>query len=720
MRIADGITAPTEWVANSIRRGMSAECTVIPHGIDLTTWFPGNTHKEYILWNKSRVDRVCDPQPVYDVAELLPDKHFKMTVGKPVHPNIEITGLTPYADIRPVQEASVYLATAQETFGIGILEALACGVPVVGWNWGGQSEILPQEWLAQEGDLQTLAYKLRHVEHNVERCLEIASKYTWEAAMKLYEDVYTRAYRGTKRVSVVIRNYNTAAFLGDAIESVLPQLTQEDECIVVDDCSTDHSEEIAKRYPVKFVKTPQNLYLSGALNFGVAQANGNYILHLDADNMLGPRTIKLFTDALDADRGIDIAYGQVKWVKPDGVTTEDWKTNWPPSKFDIKAQLSHKNQIPCTSMYRRRVYDRTGVYRNRCRVAEDADFWCRATSLGFVPSMVTTAETLIYRNRPGTTSSQINDWPWEAWYDWRGKPPFGMYGPAESAEPVLVSVIIPVGPGHELLLQDALDSLYVQTFKNWECLVVNDTGRVLPWLPSWVKEFYTNKVGPGEARNVALRAAKGPLWMPLDADDYLASDALEKMVVEWRYSRGYVYSDYTKIESGNKYEVVKCPDQACKILKTQMPHVITGLYPRVSNIRFASGYLEDWDFALQMVQAGYCGAHIAEPLVYYRKTSGSRRQAWNDHYQEVIDRWEGENLPCNCKGKPLSNISTAIPLNSKAVRLQYNGNDLKKYYIGQQSGATYAFGTAEGLKIKVVLSEDANGLLGTGHFSLVS
>ena len=132
MQTSDFITAPTEWVANSLRRSTYRKVDVVPHGVD-PDWVPGRLNTGYVLWNKSRIDSVCDPEPVYQVAKLLPDIRFKLTVGTSgAASNIEITGLTPYTDHAPVQNAGVYLATAQETFGIGILEALACGVPVVG------------------------------------------------------------------------------------------------------------------------------------------------------------------------------------------------------------------------------------------------------------------------------------------------------------------------------------------------------------------------------------------------------------------------------------------------------------------------------------------------------------------------------------------------------------------------------------------------------------
>lgn len=706
MHISDFITAPTEWVANSIRRDMYRPVTVVPHGV-AEEWGPYGTNMGYVLWNKSREDKVCDAKPVYEVARLLPDIQFRMTVGSSLLPNVTITGLTPYSDRAPVANAGVYLATAQETFGIGLLEALACGVPVVGWNWGGQAEIVPQEWLVREGDYQALADKIQWaLRANLSaQCIDIASRYTWEAACQKYEEVYARKLSTTKRVSVVIRNYNTGKFLGDAVDSALAQLGLDDEIVIVDDCSTEpvNLDQYAVNQ-VRIVTTPKNLHLAGAMNYGIEHAQGRYILPLDADNMLAPNGLNLMVDALEADRSIDIAYGRINWLSDKPV-----KTDWPPSQFTLKYQLSHKNQIPCTSMYRRQVFTTCGPYRNRCRVAEDADFWCRATSLGFVPKQVTTAETFIYRVRAGTTSSTEKDWPWEKWY---GEPQLGITHESYSCEPTLVSVIIPVGPGHNLLLQDALDSLYMQTFKNWECIVINDTGRLLDWTPPWCKVIDTaGSVGPSQARNIGLEVAQGGLWLALDADDYLiGTTALETMLSAWRkMPEYYVYSDY---RHGNG-EVKQTTPRPCDVVKVGMPHILTGLYPILKDVRFEDRIAEDWDFVLQMNAAGYCGIHIGEPLVFYRSESGTRRKAFTEADRtSLLAKWGNQDMAgcskCAQKAKLLqmNNIAPPDPNSDSVVLVTYIGGEAKRYFTGDISGRTYTFGTQNGLKQKYVLADD--------------
>src|SRR4030066_311616 len=90
---------------------------------------------------------------------LLPDTRFITTFGTPA-PNVEITGTLSYEEGKQlIRKAGLYLCTARETFGIGTLEAMACGVPILGWNWGGQAEFIKHKetgWLCPPGDIEGL------------------------------------------------------------------------------------------------------------------------------------------------------------------------------------------------------------------------------------------------------------------------------------------------------------------------------------------------------------------------------------------------------------------------------------------------------------------------------------------------------------------------------------------------------------------------------------
>jgi len=145
MQHAVAHTAPSEWVARAMVRGMLVNPTVIYHGVDAEDWNPFLHKEDYVLWNKARKDKVSDPEDMNQVAKMLPKVKFLSTIGEK-DKNVRIAGVMPYPEMKGlIETAGVYLATARETFGIGTLEAMAAGVPVVGWDWGGQSEIIIHE-----------------------------------------------------------------------------------------------------------------------------------------------------------------------------------------------------------------------------------------------------------------------------------------------------------------------------------------------------------------------------------------------------------------------------------------------------------------------------------------------------------------------------------------------------------------------------------------------
>jgi cellulose synthase/poly-beta-1,6-N-acetylglucosamine synthase-like glycosyltransferase len=106
-------------------------------------------------------------------------------------------------------------------------------------------------------------------------------------------------------VSIVLINYNDKKWLSAAIVSCIAQTYDHLEIIVVDDCSTDGSFEIAQGYislssKIKVVQTPSNGGISVARNLGIKTARGEFIALLDSDDVFLPETIenniKLFTD----------------------------------------------------------------------------------------------------------------------------------------------------------------------------------------------------------------------------------------------------------------------------------------------------------------------------------------------------------------------------------------------------------------------------------------
>jgi len=94
-------------------------------------------------------------------------------------------------------------------------------------------------------------------------------------------------------VSIIINNYNYGRFLKDALESALDQTYQKIEVIVVDDGSTDNSQEVIANYGSSIIPVlKENNGQGSAINAGFKVSKGDIILFLDSDDMLLPTTVE--------------------------------------------------------------------------------------------------------------------------------------------------------------------------------------------------------------------------------------------------------------------------------------------------------------------------------------------------------------------------------------------------------------------------------------------
>ena len=99
-----------------------------------------------------------------------------------------------------IQSCFVYLATTKETFGIGILEAMASGVPVLGYNYGGAKDLVEHGvngYLVKPKDAKAMAGRLDHLLSNegarkgmAEKALEMSGRYRWSNITNEYMAAY--------------------------------------------------------------------------------------------------------------------------------------------------------------------------------------------------------------------------------------------------------------------------------------------------------------------------------------------------------------------------------------------------------------------------------------------------------------------------------------------------------------------------------------------------
>ena len=207
-----------------------------------------------------------------------------------------------------------------------------------------------------------------------------------------------------------------------------------------------------------------------------------------------------------------------------------------------------------------------------------------------------------------------------------------------SAKIPLVTVIIPCY-NHGKYLIEAIDSVKQQTKKDIEIIVIDDysSDQITKDIISGIKNDKTvrileNNVNRGVAatRNKAISEAKGIYIVPLDADDRLHPEFVEKAVKAIENGKGdVIYSHFELF--GNRECKVNLKSFSVKKMLYDNLVVNTALY-RKSAWKDVSGYsellktgLEDWDFWLSLIEKGNDFHRIEETLFYYRKHGKSRK-----------------------------------------------------------------------------------------------
>lgn len=205
-------------------------------------------------------------------------------------------------------------------------------------------------------------------------------------------------------VSIIVPCYNQAEFVSETLDSVLKQTYPSWECIIVNDGSTDdslkkinHYIQLDKRF--KLVDIP-NSGLGSARNKGIEKSKGEYILPLDADDIISSNFIQELLNSLLSSSKNKIAYSKAYKF---GFVNEFW--NLPEFNRD---NLLVKNQIYCTALYRKSDYLSIKGYDDKMPYmgVEDWEFWIRLFENGG-DAILNNEATFYYRTKPSSMITKL-------------------------------------------------------------------------------------------------------------------------------------------------------------------------------------------------------------------------------------------------------------------------------------------------------------------------
>ena len=205
------------------------------------------------------------------------------------------------------------------------------------------------------------------------------------------------------KVSVIIPTYNQAKFIDKAIESVLKQSYQDFEIIVINDGSTDNTEEIVKNYSdfrIRYICQANNMGVSEARNTGIKVSRGDYIALLDSDDEFLPeRLIKQVQILQNKSSEVGVVCSWSYNIDEKGNYIS--KRCLPRKDGYIYEDLLSTNPISVpTVLIRKECFEKVGIFDNLLDGQEDWDMWIRiAKYYKFFLIKIPLAKRRIHPNR---------------------------------------------------------------------------------------------------------------------------------------------------------------------------------------------------------------------------------------------------------------------------------------------------------------------------------
>lgn len=191
------------------------------------------------------------------------------------------------------------------------------------------------------------------------------------------------------RISVVLPVFNAEKYLAEALESVLAQTYPVFEIILVDDGSTDGSAKVAEKFGEIIRYSYQvNQGHGSALNVGFAQATGDYIAPMDADDIWVKDKIAWQLAEFREDPILDMVFGHLKhFISPELDEAVKQKISCPPDPMPAYS-------APAT-LLKRGAFSRVGSFDENWKVGQFMDWVIRAGEAGLASKIL--PEVICYR-----------------------------------------------------------------------------------------------------------------------------------------------------------------------------------------------------------------------------------------------------------------------------------------------------------------------------------
>ena len=390
-------------------------------------------------------------------------------------------------------------------------------------------------------------------------------------------------------ISIIVPIYNVENYLRMCLDSIQNQTYQNFECILVNDGSTDSSQQIAEEYLVdsRFKLINQsNKGLSGARNTGIShiREESTFVAFVDSDDYIYSNFLETLIEHIEDD--VDIIEGMIEYFH-DEIKVDNVSHN-----FEKKILITKDDKLGELALNELRVSVFPKLFR-KSLLTEDffPEGWI-FEDLAVVPELVSHSRKWIklpkviygYRIRPNSiTTKEFSEEKLDVfkifekydlffenendvikllveklkylhlnYHDIEFVPENNQYKQlyqqekqkllskiADYESKALISIIVPIY-NVEKYLRQCLDSIIAQTYQNFECLLINDGSpdnsadicREYVSKDSRFRYFEKENGGASSARNLGIECSGGAYITFIDADDWVDSDYLEVLYNE--------------------------------------------------------------------------------------------------------------------------------------------------------------------------------------------
>ena len=407
-------------------------------------------------------------------------------------------------------------------------------------------------------------------------------------------------------ISIIVPIYNVENYLRQCLDSIQNQTYKKFECIMVNDGSTDSSQQLAEEYLTdsRFKLINQsNKGLSGARNTGInhIREESIFVAFVDSDDYIYPDFLETLIEHIEDD--VDIIEGMIENFH------DEIKVDRVCHNFEKKILITKDDKLGELALNEMRVSVFPKLFR-KSLLTEDffPEGWI-FEDLAVIPELVSHSGKWIklpkviyaYRIRPNSiTTKEFSEEKLDVfkifgkydlffkdesdvtkllveklkylhlnYYDIEFVPENNQYKQlykqekqkllskiADYESKALISIIVPIY-NVEKYLRQCLDSVLNQTYQNFECLLINDgspdnsAGICKEYVDKDARFHYFEKENGGlaSARNFGIKYSKGKYITFIDSDDWVESDYLEVLHSKIKeYNTDFVISSYKKFD----------------------------------------------------------------------------------------------------------------------------------------------------------------------------